>query len=199
MAGERHLDKLDSQFSGFRKLPEAEELSEEDSWGVLVYGARQWLATADKDWDDIADQAAAMFLAGYDQQDIARLLRISDKDLKQHVDLEAVQALMGGEISKRIYETAAGGNVAMMKLVATHRLGWTERKEVKHSGTVSVQPVLNINLLGSDGIVEPVVPVAQELPQEQTFIDVLPQVAAEIIDAVDTFDDDFDDEEALKI
>lgn len=141
--------KEDKPLSGFRKVPQAEDISPYDAFAIAVYGAANWLRTVeDRDWDEIAEKAVALYLSGVsDAKDIAIMLDCNLDQFKDKVDLEKIKSFLNADVSKKIYQKALAGDEKMLKLVAERRLGWGKTDHLKVDGEIRVRPILEVSLL----------------------------------------------------
>jgi len=143
--------------SGFRKLPDPVTLSREDRYQIATRGALAWLRhQEDKDWDDLAEQAAGLYMAGYTEDAICETLNIKREELDRNVDMKKVQGFLHSEVARNIYAQAMGGSEKMLQFVAERKMGWHKVSDINQkvavSGEISVRPVLNMQLLTPEEI-----------------------------------------------
>lgn len=144
--------------SGLRKLPKITALSKDDRYQIATRGALAWLRMQDegRDWDTLAESAAGLFMAGYEEDSICETLGITKEELHANVDMEKVRGFLHSEVARNIYSQALSGDQKMLQFVAERKMGWHKvtdlNQRVSVNGEISVRPILNMQLLSEDEI-----------------------------------------------
>ena len=160
MAGERTIRRkknfIDEEIpvsepplNGFRRPPDAEDLSPEQVFEVAVLGAQKWIRSNERfNWDKVAEKACELYLTGTTNVDeICAVLDIPKELFEDNVDLPKIKAFIDGAVAKRIYEGALHGDSKLLQFIAERKLGWKKETKLEIEGEISVRPILNISLL----------------------------------------------------